>query len=128
MDDLIAFLKAQLDEDEASARQAPGPTWEHRQIRDEVGGEIVVFEDYIAVADPDRNTVVLSDVDDDVRPFVLRHDPARVLRDVEAKRRLLQRAESDLADDQWDEAAQETVKVLALPYADREGYREEWRP
>ena len=63
---------------------------------------------------------------------IARHDPARVLREVEAKRRIV-----DVAGRRLDryigtgaQVAFEwlTLRLLALPYDDRDGYREEWRP
>lgn len=62
---------------------------------------------------------------------VARHDPARVLAEVEAKRRLL--VHVDLI---WKHspspaearAWQHAVRHLALPYAGHPDYRQEWRP
>jgi hypothetical protein len=60
---------------------------------------------------------------------IARHDPARVLAEVVAKRRIL-----DLFTPPVSEWGSETLRLyglaqlLALPYADRPGYREEWRP
>ena len=135
MDDLVQWLRAQLDEDERIARAVPGPAWEHRQIRGDFD-ESVVFEDYIAVADPERNVVVFSDVSTEEAAFALRLDPARVLREIDAKSRIVRlhaRAHHQcVAEDgptQWhatDPCA--TLRLLALPYADRPGYREAWRP
>lgn len=59
--------------------------------------------------------------------------PARVLADVEAKRRIVdvhvERAECERCawfDDELYPC--ETLKLLALPYANRTGYDESWRP
>jgi hypothetical protein len=90
IDDLVAFLRARLDDTERVARAAPGPSWEKRQVPGDFD-ESVALEEYVAVADPDRNTVVLTDVDREVMPFLLEHDPARVLAEVDAKRRRLAR-------------------------------------
>ncbi len=68
-----------------------------------------------------------------------RHDPARVLADVAAKRAILDAHEEltigccntctegmhSSEHQSWPCA---TVRLLALPYADQPGYREEWRP
>jgi hypothetical protein len=68
--------------------------------------------------------------------YVLAHDPARVLRDIEAKRAIV----DDLAEvlrwgerkgpDYQDgaESCERTLKRLALAYADHPDYREVWRP
>ncbi|MER5916207.1 DUF6221 family protein [Streptomyces sp. NPDC001982] len=151
MDELVQWLGEQLDEDERIAQAAPGPTWEHRQARGDFDVS-AVFEDYVAVADPERNTVVYSDVSAELLPFALRHDPARVLREIDSKRRMVARYEASLersvefrrrADVGAENEAQkaqrsheniqllvllDVVKLLALPYADRPGYRNEWRP
>lgn len=81
-----------------------------------------------------------------VAGHIIRHDPARVLREIDAKRRIIAQCVY------WNErAAQEAVdppkypqpgldlgllldamnpvlRLLALPYADRPGYRAEWAP
>ena len=145
VDDLVTWLRAQLNEDERIARTVPGPAWEHRQIRGDFD-ESVVFEDYVAVADPEQDVVVFSDVSPAALAFVLRLDPARVLREIDAKRRIVDQCAY------WNErAAREAVdppkypqpgldlgllldamnpvlRALALPYADRPGFQEEWRP
>ncbi|MEU6597886.1 DUF6221 family protein [Streptomyces flaveolus] len=82
-----------------------------------------------------------------VAGHIVRHDPARVLREIEAKRRLLDEHKPDRPKGRpnmerhcltcttaqaWDETASEsnclTLRLLALPYEDRPGYREDWRP
>jgi len=80
---------------------------------------------------------------------IVRHDPARVLLEIDAKRQLIARGgpfctsncdepgnEPMDPDTNWtaplehhlDCAAYKAAGVLALPYSDRPGYREEWRP
>ncbi|HEY9408899.1 MAG TPA: DUF6221 family protein [Jiangellaceae bacterium] len=93
-----------------------------------------------------------------VAGHIVRHDPVRVLAEVAAKRQILdehfgflhsggdperacrqcsdRRADHDPLshgsnDDLWvrlEPAPCLTVRLLALPYADQPGYREEWRP
>jgi hypothetical protein len=144
---LVEWLKAQLDADEQQARSVPGPAWERRVIRFDSGS---ICEEYIAVADPDRNEVVLSDVDGMVLPFVVQWDPERVLAEVDAKRRIIGNHKADdkgccrtcahwtsdwLDGYKEDRLAYEgvrapclTLRLLALPYADRPGYDESWKP
>lgn len=62
MNDLIAFLNARLDEDEAAARAAAEHPWTR------FGAQTAAQVDHIA-----------------------RHDPARVLREVEARRAIIRR-------------------------------------
>lgn len=114
MDDLVQWLGEQLDEDERIARACPGDgAW-----------------------DADGFAFYGRELSPEVRAHVVAHDPARVLREINAKRDIV----DDLAEfigwgarkglDYQDgvEACERTLKRLALPYADRLEYREEWRP
>ncbi|MGW6416030.1 DUF6221 family protein [Streptomyces sp. NPDC055055] len=72
MDDLIAFLRARLDEDEQTARAAkPGP-W-HTD-----GGDVYAR---------DRTDAVVGHTDS--AEHIARHNPARVMAEVYSKRQLL---------------------------------------
>ncbi|MGC4769216.1 DUF6221 family protein [Micromonospora sp. DT44] len=55
----------------------------------------------------------------------------RMLAEVDAKRRILElydvSTSRELKPDAW-ELMKHAVRALALPYADRPGYRDEWRP
>ncbi|MEU0102407.1 DUF6221 family protein [Streptomyces sp. NPDC006267] len=77
MDDLVQFLRARLDEDEQAARRA-GDSF--RQI-----GETGV----IVATDGDRAEECASANWAGIAEHIVRHDPARVLREVDAKRRML---------------------------------------
>lgn len=82
--DLAAFYAARLDEDEATAKDAgeeSGPVW-RRGTEDDMG--IVVTDDVgeIVVYDEGRPG-------EDEAEHIARHDPARVLREVEAGRELI---------------------------------------
>lgn len=57
--------------------------------------------------------------------FRQRLGPARVLRDVEAKRRIL---EMSRLDDNYSSAMDDVLLFLALPYAGHPDYAEHWRP
>lgn len=92
MDDLIAFIRARLDEDEAAAKSArPGP-WDYET---EVGG----FGPVGCVMMPLGNHkgtrtgltafTPLGTQDAATAAHIARHDPARVLREVAAKRAIL---------------------------------------
>jgi hypothetical protein len=73
MDDLVQFLRDRLDEDEQTARDAkPGP-W-----REDGGGSVFATHPTDEVVDYT-----------DSAPHIARHDPARVLAEVDAKRRIL---------------------------------------
>ncbi|MDX3247174.1 DUF6221 family protein [Streptomyces sp. ME18-1-4] len=123
--DLVVWLRAQLDEDERIARRA-GDTF--RQI-----GETGV----IVATEGDRAEECASANWAGVAEHVVRHDPARVLREIDAKRRLLTELLPDLEhadrliEGEWgsgDDLATRALRLLALPYADQPGYLESWRP
>ncbi|MET9957050.1 DUF6221 family protein [Streptomyces sp. NPDC006339] len=117
MDDLIAFLRARLDEDAVVARATrPGPVW---------------FADGGTVYAGWRAAEPVADCGESAE-HIARHDPARVLDRVEATLRLVDRLERACAR-QFPEAmetitATAALGLLALPYADHPDYRDEWRP
>jgi hypothetical protein len=145
----LAWLNAQLDEDEQTARAAASSLereprisecrgaaeWSHRYDEDDYGGTEVV--------DGDGHVVVplATDSGGAVRVHVARHDPKRVLAEVEAKRRILARHTGDHTCPappepwHWYEGGERVegvypcgdVRDLALPYADRAGFPEELR-
>lgn len=141
-DTLLAFLRARLDEDAADAQRAAeelGARWRY-------DGQHVVAEaegDMVA-------TGSLDELEAERGAHVARHDPARVLAEVEAKRQLVllhgratlragggaQHFDTttvcrscepsyQFPDQSWPCP---TLRLLALPYAGHPDYREEWRP
>lgn len=132
-EELIAWLRAQLDEDERLARQAfadhnnAGPDW-----REQWSGALNIGDD---------EDLVLTN-DSQVSRFMEAFDPARVLAEVEAKRRILDEIVDeangiDLSVDMdrrvgiRDETVEpclgdRLVRLLAQPYAGREGWLEKW--
>jgi hypothetical protein len=161
VNELLDFLRAQLDEDEQIAREGiPFGTgqWQAEDsglIRDSEGG-CVVHDD----GEQDRATA----------EHIARHDPARVLDRIRADRRILDEHASEWRTVEWPHdqngkgeglvcrrcqnaeytewhpavgeagvlpegfvapyvlAPCRTVRLLALPHADRPGYRSEWAP
>ena len=128
MDDLVQWLGAQLDEDERIARDP---------VCVNCGNRIVPLESPFGVTGYTHeggwegrrcpgSLVGAERV----------QNPARVLREIEAKRRLLaayvQVAAYDVNEVEYAHgyanALGEAVHLLALPFADRPGYRESWRP
>lgn len=114
VEDLVQWLRAQLDEDERTARACPGDgEWEARDI-----------------------AVYGADLSPEVRAHMAAHDPARVLREIDAKRQLLDRyeelraasKEEGLIGDVTEEYQDFLLRMLAVPYSDRPGFREEWAP
>lgn len=116
-EDLIAFVRARLDErervaDMASEGAAEWRTWtqtdpeyEPGRIEDD-GGGVVVY-------DEGRPTYAQA-------AHIAMHDPAWVLRDVEAKRKIL--ALYDANGGQWIWA----LRALAALDADHPDYKQEW--
>lgn len=115
MDDLIAWLRVQLDEDERVARRVGGLRW--RAL--DGSGELV--------ASDGRSAEVFGEIHwEGVGQHIARWDPARVLAEVEAKRRIVDEAiELQEREGRYAEAF---LVALAVPYADRPGYREDWQP
>jgi hypothetical protein len=149
VDDLIAFLRARLDEDEqaANARPLAGHSlrWTALRVdRPHVGasGRVQDRPTWCVYTDERSNALVAETTD--ILPLVVehiaRHDPARVLADVAAKRQIIEfwslayRNPMDaamFAGLDWDRVrsnGQWTLRLLALPDADHPDYREEWRP
>jgi hypothetical protein len=148
MNDLVTWLSAQLDEDERIAVAAaslcgchgPAPEWDFAD--DDNGGRIAIRDN----PHPDIRQRLTgrwnrSYNDLFIARHIAHHDPARVLAEVAAKQEVLDHAKEWAATlrhtpDGWTEqtatayrmAMEWTLRLLAAPYADRPGYREEWRP
>jgi hypothetical protein len=145
---LADFLLARLSDDEAVARAAaadvgwapPGPERVQSGARWTTSYHVVVRSRSVAGAPlekrpiADCGTLGLSPA-----KHIARHDPARVLAEVEAKRRIVE-AWGGLVGDNEEQAwalehgdrsqavAITTLRLLALPYAGHEAYDEAWRP
>lgn len=142
--DLVTFLRARLAEDEQIARAAHAPNWltdGRRGLR--YGVEDGWMTDALTTADADH---------------IARHDPARVLADVDAKRRMvdaylppgtdphpgqpcinyegqdpaahtkLQACSRHLTASERLLHGDYVLRLLAVPYADHPDHREQWRP
>ncbi|MFJ8844336.1 DUF6221 family protein [Streptomyces cyaneofuscatus] len=145
MDNLVQFLRDRLAEDEQTARAATWDEWDsaHWTARPPQAD----YERYIVADYLDDGVVVVTpeNADDDgVGQHIARHDPARVLREVEAKRRIMECHEPWAAgngDTVCGRCGREhidgrpgghfpcqTLRLLALPYAGHSDYRDDWRP
>jgi len=135
--DIREFLEARLAEDEHDARAAG---W-HRWYVDEEDGAVRTVSHGDEVALPRRGYNAAH---------IVRHDPARVLRDVEAKRRVVARHHrgdrnecvgcgyfGDCDDPHVDEAPTAEggrgqtcpeLRDLAAPFADHPSYDPTWSP
>jgi len=144
MNELAAFMTARLDEDEATAKAAycEGPT-PQQPTAPPVGAWWTT---------PQLMTALGLGTYLDARHIAL-HDPARVLRDVEADRKILaalKRAEEysdhvfgpvppdDIAPGEWPGeriraaaqvlALEQVVKIRAERFDGHPDYRQEWKP
>jgi len=121
-EDLITWLRQQLDEEERDARSVEGNgEWDCPSTGVlQLGG----------VADLDGLVLAPRGV----VYHIINYDPARVLREVEAKRRILDEIDRRVPGGgvRWlDVATLRDVMIaraLALPYSDRPGFRQEWAP
>jgi Family of unknown function (DUF6221) len=138
--DLVEFLRARLDEDEAVAQAAvipahdapnaykPHPPLSRWRYSD--GGEVEIdYDDPGPYPEPWRVTQDSEGLSPAIcyethGHHIARYDPARILAEVDAKRRII---EHHRPDDICDEACT-TLRLLALPYADDPDYRDEWKP
>lgn len=147
MDDLLAFLRQALDDDERVAREA-------------IGDNISPAEEWHA---DERSDIVnglgdtMAEGRSDSVPHIVRWDPARVLAEVEAKRQRIAwlidlehepgpeefptwescrlRWTEDMAGDEeigycscgLDAMRENLLRFDVQPYADREGWRPEWK-
>ncbi|MFE1550590.1 DUF6221 family protein [Streptomyces sp. NPDC058718] len=173
MDDLIAFLRARLDDDEQTARGG------HPDPEDPSSGRWIAYDTPPGSADRGAGPVHLVGAEPEtpsrtggmdwavceagqggrasgIAAHIARHDPARVLTEVDAKRQIArEHGPSDKHTTIWDwpelgtwcgecgtDPCRElsacpicgtsdgcrTLRLLALPFADHPDYREEWRP
>lgn len=89
MADIVAFIEARLAEDEAVARKAAGLVG--------VGAEARYYTDWsydreqFRVTTDGTSWINAKDTGDACGEHIARHDPARVLREIAAKRRVLAR-------------------------------------
>jgi len=120
MTDLVAFLRARLDEDDRAGRISP---------RDDAGDPDVVA----AWSGKSASNLYVQ--------FYAHNNPARVLLEVEAKRRIVdeqvkvwpyepkdylsnpENVDAEITADH----AEVVLRLLALPYSDHPNYDERWR-
>jgi Family of unknown function (DUF6221) len=127
--DLVEFLLARLDEDEQAARTAGADRWR--------ATDSGVYHDD-ASTQPGPFAIGRYEHLGAEGTHIARHDPARVLAEVEAKRRMLEAhydyngvcprcfdfSNKPVPRELWP---CETVRLLAPPYGDHPDYRQEWR-
>ena len=146
-DEFLQWLREQLDDDEQTARKLHNLLARLQWTADRALGLQSAIEWNVPRAEWARLMGALPSEPDgltwveavEMRGTAL--DPARVLREVEAKRGVL-RQYLDLREQVRNPVSAENrararalqgelgdvLRLLALPYADRPGYRDEWRP
>jgi len=120
MTGLAEWLLARIAEDEAAARACVGVN----ELAGYLGGKPIprwVRDGWQIRSDDERRIVRVGHTWAREADHIARWDPARVLAECEAKRRLIALGEKD---SYWDDV----LRLLALPYADHPDYRDEWRP
>lgn len=133
MRDIVEFLRARLDEDEATAMAAvPGPWRSSIEGRDHLGGDCVILTDgghsdlYISLPGEDTSGFRLQR-QDATQDHIARHDPARVLAEVKAKRAVIEyelryRTVRPTTQDGWGVSASQILRAMAEPYSDHPDY------
>jgi hypothetical protein len=126
IDDLISWLRSVWDDEERTALAVP----EGRRSWHVDGGSVV--------AGHPTDEVVDWVHDEGAAEHIALHDPARVLRRIEADRRILdeyqkaldrrRRHPEDLAAAGALLQMVRVIKLMAESLADHPGYREEWKP
>jgi hypothetical protein len=129
--DLVQWLTAALDDDERIARAAA----------DELGGTPLGaewrYDDRSVETSRERDLVAVGSQDfmePRVGAHIAEHDPARVLREIAAKRKriALHQPEPgqhpDFCGYDKHELPCLPLRLEAAPYEDRPGYQEAWRP
>lgn len=147
--DLAEWLLERIAEDEAAARAARAGGWRVEHDRHQFGdgssceawgiktdqpweertsyGQPLVRDSVVEIGyDRDYQTPEAAFDHAPTAAHVARWDPSRVLAECEAKRRIITALSWD--DDPWRRTRDHLLSLLALPYADRPGYQETWRP
>lgn len=143
MNELVEFLRARLDEDDRAARAATAGPWRHSSDKHHHEPGTPRFSEavFAGAAGKAATCVATTGETDDPQSmadaaYIARQDPARVLREVEAKRTILamhapsERTEygAQVCSRCSDLSPCDTLRLLALPYSDHPDYDESWRP
>jgi len=121
MTDIVEFLAARIAEDQAVAEAASGrdPKWWDSGPGYPEAPEIRITND--------RDDVIVAETGELAARHIVRHDPARVLAEVKAKRRVLELAIEMIEDEEFRAAGTTLMCNLATPYDQHPGYDPAWR-
>jgi len=120
---IVEFLLARIEEDEALARSAsPGPWHVDAESTEVLAVDGIVVADGFALSGKQTRATTAH---------IARHDPAHVLTECEAKRRIVEECAPNVAKD-WPfpdglNFSEFVVAELVQPYAGHPEYRDEWR-
>jgi len=120
---LTDFLLARIAEDEAAATAI----YDHDRwiVEEDDNGDEWVTE--VDRADQHWRVAMLRRIG--VADHIATHDPARVLAECDAKRRIVEQWDDHgWTGPGWDYMKERMLSLLAIPYADHPDYDESWRP
>ncbi|GAA1455510.1 DUF6221 family protein [Nocardiopsis tropica] len=132
---IVEFINARLDEEERVAKDAASSLV---SLADQEGAAETWEADtdsVVTMTGVSGMTRLFVDAESDVTTHIARHDPARVLREIAAKRAIVQ--EYTDAVDLWEReseapdsvgALEAVIRLLAAVHADHPDYRQEWAP
>lgn len=143
MDDLVQWLRAQLDADVEQARAAAGGDSGEWFVGDK--WNVYRVEDKTPDDDVETNQLVVYGNDTASSDYIAEHDPSQRLREIDSKRRQVEWCVEVIGDrdlSRYDEVgslkddrdalavtlAVESLRLIALPYDARPGYLAEWAP
>lgn len=126
MADLVQWLRAQLSEDEAAAEDTLSLHVRVGRFRGVDVQRWRITKSGEGIIDEDGGTLRAQQIFPAEAAHVIRHDPARVLREVEAKRRTLIRCQEEMLSGipRLVHFAKQTLREMALSFADRPGFAE----
>lgn len=127
---IVDFLRDRIQEDEAAAKAVNAPyrlyVYDDGQVREPEIEDRYDSDDYGSYRrDFDGDEIVPNRH----QGYALLYDPARVLREVAAKRAIIE-ALADVVENGGDGEyrLEQVFKMLATVYRDHPDWREEWRP
>lgn len=115
MDTLVQFLRARLDEDEQTARAAGGTWWAPPDLPGQVH---------------DSGGVNIEAKLPSFAAHIARHDPARVLAEVTAKRTAIGLYEMAVEhrQDVAARAYRDVLRLFSVAYSDHPDFTKDWAP
>lgn len=120
--DLVEFLRARLDEDQAGAQTAGSESW----FRD------TFLQGTVAVCDSTGDPIVYDEgsMEEAHVQHIARWNPARVLAEIDAKRRIIDHLvwAAEPGHTVYAGPAGVMLRWLAIPYRDHPDHRPEWAP